>query len=96
MRAHETWNGRRDERSTIAEVLFDADGERLLVAVETDLSRDGLVSDALTDIVATAQDRGVAETQLRALGAELGWHVRIEGDGNVRVITLAPNSRRAS
>jgi hypothetical protein len=80
-----------DATSTVAEVAYqEEEGKRLVVAVSGDLSNDGLVSELLTDIVATAPERGAAMRQINAVGEELGWGVEVDRGRSVDVVTLHP------
>lgn len=80
----------RRPTSTIGEVAYQDEGKRLSVAVAGDLSKDGLVSDILTGILATAQRHGEAVRQIHAVSEELGWQVRIDNHKVVDVVTLDP------
>jgi hypothetical protein len=76
--------------STIGEVRYEDEGVRLLVAVAADLSKDGVLSDHLTDILATAPDRKDALDDIHALAERIGLNVHVEHDGDGDAVILEP------
>ena len=76
--------------STIGEVRYEDEGVRLLVAVAADLSRDGVLSDHLTDILATAPGRKDALDDIHALAERVGLGVYVEHDGDGDAVILEP------
>lgn len=75
---------------TIGEVAYANEGKRLTVAVAGDLVKDGLVSEVLTGILATAPEHGIAVRQICAVSEELGWSVEMDHGETADVVVLDP------
>jgi len=83
------------EATTIGAVAYEEEGKRLILSVAGDLSNDGLASDMLTDILATAPEHADAVRQIDAVSEKLGRAVHVDHSAVVDVVTLDPTERAA-
>jgi hypothetical protein len=74
----------------LAEVLFAAEGARLVVEIDHALADRAGAAAALTAIAARAPDTRSLTGEIRALAIERDWHVTLEPRGAGMVINVGP------